>query len=76
MELLVVISIIVLMVSMSAPAILDFTQQRNLNGAAQVMQGMLVRAKSTAASRRQQVHVVLFAQNTATNFNYDTLNVF
>lgn len=59
-ELLVVISIIVLILSMSAPLFMDYREQRELRSSAQLFQGAFTQARTTAISKKIKVFLVLF----------------
>lgn len=77
-ELLVVISIIVIMAAMAAPALSDVMSKRHLNGAATAIQMacMETRSRAIAQRERQVLAFALFRNNNSDNIINDevTLN--
>jgi len=63
-ELMVVITIIVILLGLSIPAIGGFMEQRNLKGAGSAIQGACLEARARAIAERERQFVVFF-RNTA-----------
>ncbi len=61
-ELMVVISIIIILLGMSVPAISGFMEQRRLKGAGQLVQSACLEARSRAIAQRERQYLVFFVQ--------------
>ncbi len=59
-ELLVVITIIVILMGLSVPAISGFMEQRHLKNAAQLLQSACLEARSRAIAQRERQYVIFF----------------
>lgn len=60
LELLITISIIIFIASLAAPSLRGFGQNRQLNGAGGIIQGIFLKARSVAISRKTDVRIVFF----------------
>lgn len=64
-ELMVVITIIVILLGLSIPAIGGFMEQRNLKGAGSTIQGACLEARARAIAERERQFVVFFVNTAA-----------
>lgn len=73
-ELLIVIAIIAFLLSMSAPMLIEFSRNKDLKGAGQILQSTFIRARSVAISEKTEVRVIAFIDGNNTSLTKNGFN--